>query len=94
VVEGEKPPASPERLRRSAKPEPYDSLKKRAELVRAATRLLHEQGFQVSRDERNEYHGITVDRASRILDALGVQLRSILRPLPGRSKKRVEAAQV
>jgi ribosome-binding protein aMBF1 (putative translation factor) len=31
---------------------------------------------QVSRDERNEYHGITVDRASRILDALGVTLRS------------------
>ena len=31
---------------------------------------------QVSRDERNEYHGISVDRASRILDALGVQLRS------------------
>jgi hypothetical protein len=31
----------------------------------------------VSRDERNEYGGITVDRASRILDALGVELRSI-----------------
>jgi DNA-binding Xre family transcriptional regulator len=31
---------------------------------------------QVSRDERNEYHGITVDRASRILDALSVQLKS------------------
>jgi DNA-binding Xre family transcriptional regulator len=31
---------------------------------------------QVSRDERNEYHGITVDRVSRILDALGVQLTS------------------
>lgn len=31
---------------------------------------------QVSRDERNEYHGITVDRASRTLDALGVQLKS------------------
>lgn len=31
---------------------------------------------QVSRDERNEYHGITVDRASRLLDALGVQLKS------------------
>lgn len=25
----------------------------------------------VSRDERNEYHGITVERAQRILDALG-----------------------
>jgi ribosome-binding protein aMBF1 (putative translation factor) len=31
---------------------------------------------QVSRDERNEYHAVTVDRASRILDALGVDLRS------------------
>jgi hypothetical protein len=31
---------------------------------------------QVSRDERNEYHGITVERASRILDALGVRMRS------------------
>jgi DNA-binding transcriptional regulator YiaG len=31
---------------------------------------------QVSRDERNEYQGVTVDRASRILDALGVTLKS------------------
>lgn len=31
---------------------------------------------QVSRDERNEYHGITLDRAARVLDALGVELRS------------------
>ncbi len=36
---------------------------------------IHES--QVSRDERNEYHGISVDRASRILDALGVRLKSI-----------------
>lgn len=28
---------------------------------------------QISRDERNEYHGITVERANRILDVLGVQ---------------------
>jgi DNA-directed RNA polymerase specialized sigma subunit len=35
---------------------------------------IHES--QVSRDERNEYHGITVERATRVLDALGVQLRS------------------
>lgn len=27
---------------------------------------------QISRDERNEYHGITLERAQRILDALGV----------------------
>lgn len=31
---------------------------------------------QVSRDERNEYHGITVERVSRILDALAVRLTS------------------
>lgn len=31
---------------------------------------------QVSRDERNEYHGITIERASRVLDAMGVQLKS------------------
>ena len=31
---------------------------------------------QVSRDERNEYHGITLDRATRILEALGVEVRS------------------
>jgi len=31
---------------------------------------------QVSRDERNEYHGITLDRAARVLDTLGVELRS------------------
>jgi hypothetical protein len=32
---------------------------------------------QISRDERNEYHGITVERASRILDAMNVRLRSL-----------------
>ncbi len=31
---------------------------------------------QVSRDERNEYHGITLDRAAKILEALGVAVRS------------------
>jgi ribosome-binding protein aMBF1 (putative translation factor) len=31
---------------------------------------------QVSRDERNEYHGITVERAARILELLSVKLRS------------------
>jgi ribosome-binding protein aMBF1 (putative translation factor) len=31
---------------------------------------------QVSRDERNEYHGITVERAARILDTLGVEVLS------------------
>ncbi len=31
---------------------------------------------QVSRDERNEYHGITLERAARILELLGVELRT------------------
>jgi DNA-directed RNA polymerase specialized sigma subunit len=31
---------------------------------------------QVSRDERNEYHGISVERASEILDAIGVDFKS------------------
>ncbi len=34
---------------------------------------------QVSRDERNEYHGVTVERASRILDAMGVECLSEIR---------------
>ncbi|RIK82577.1 MAG: transcriptional regulator [Planctomycetota bacterium] len=33
---------------------------------------------QVSRDERNEYHGVTVERAGRVLGALGVELRSVV----------------
>jgi ribosome-binding protein aMBF1 (putative translation factor) len=37
---------------------------------------------QVSRDERNEYHGISVERVSRILDALGVRLTSTVEHLP------------
>ncbi len=31
---------------------------------------------QVSRDERNEYHGITVERASHILDELNAEMHS------------------
>ena len=47
---------------------------------------------QISRDERNEYHAITVDRASRILDALGVELRSVFEePLVSRSTVLEEA---
>jgi transcriptional regulator with XRE-family HTH domain len=53
---------------------------------------IHES--QVSRDERNEYHGITVERASRVLDALGVTVSTKsaglvpgARPLGGRQSK-------
>ena len=38
--------------------------------------LLGTHESQVSRDEHNEYHNITLERANRILDALGVELRS------------------
>lgn len=31
---------------------------------------------QVSRDERNEYHGITIERGQRILEVLGVELHT------------------
>ncbi len=37
---------------------------------------------QVSREERNEYHGITVDRAREILDVLGVEIRSTVEIRP------------
>lgn len=39
-----------------------------------ATRLgVHES--QVSRDEKNDYHGATIDRASKVLAAIGVSFR-------------------
>ena len=31
---------------------------------------------QVSRDERNEYHGVSVERVTKILEALGAELRT------------------
>ena len=31
---------------------------------------------QVSRDERNEYHGITLERASRIIDVIGLAVQT------------------
>lgn len=47
-----------------------------------AARLgVHES--QVSRDERNEYSSISVERAQRILEALEVELVSELRPAEG-----------
>jgi DNA-binding transcriptional regulator YiaG len=47
---------------------------------------IHES--QVSRDERNEYHGITVERAARVLDALGVRLISVFdQPISNTSKQ-------
>jgi hypothetical protein len=39
---------------------------------------------QVSRDDRNEYFGIMLERAAKILDALNVRLRTqvAIEPLP------------
>jgi transcriptional regulator with XRE-family HTH domain len=55
---------------------------------------------QVSRDERNEYHGLTVERATRIFNALGVKATTAftvpprqdgVSPQPRPRKKPVEA---
>lgn len=43
---------------------------------RQLAELLSVHESQVSRDERNEYFNITVERASRILNALGVELKT------------------
>lgn len=37
---------------------------------------------QVSRDEHNEYHGITVDRVQRVLDAMNETLTSQVEDKP------------
>jgi ribosome-binding protein aMBF1 (putative translation factor) len=41
---------------------------------------------QVSRDERNEYYGITIERAARIFDALGVQITTRVQNVPVMAK--------
>lgn len=43
---------------------------------RELARRLGVHESQVSRDERNEYFGITLERAVKVLDALGVRLRT------------------
>jgi DNA-binding XRE family transcriptional regulator len=43
---------------------------------RELARRLEVHESQVSRDERNEYYGITLERAVKILDALKVRLHS------------------
>lgn len=48
---------------------------------------------QVCRDERNEYHGITIERAAAILDAFNLELDSFFkRPLILKKTKRTKAA--
>ncbi|TQE96694.1 MAG: helix-turn-helix transcriptional regulator [Spiribacter salinus] len=44
---------------------------------------------QVSRDENNEYRGVTAERAQRILEALGVRFRAeVEEPILGNESKR------
>ena len=43
---------------------------------REVARRLGVRESHVSRDERNEYFGITLERAARVLDALNVRLHS------------------
>ena len=43
---------------------------------RELARRLGVHESQVSRDERNEYFGITLERAAKILDALNVRLHT------------------
>ena len=40
---------------------------------------------QISRDERNEYHNIGVDRAEKILQALGVTVKTVVERVEGRA---------
>ena len=51
---------------------------------RELARRLGAHETQVSRDERNEYFGITLERAAKILEALNVRLRTqvAIEPLP------------
>ncbi len=50
-----------------------------------ATRLGVDQS-QVSRDEKNEYHGASIDRVQKILDAMGVKTKTIVE-LPNTPRK-------
>ena len=51
---------------------------------------------QISRDERNEYQGITVERANRILEALGAELRTniVTTPHPNANSSRGESVLI
>src|SRR5260370_11892886 len=53
---------------------------------RELARRLSVHESQVSRDERNEYFGITLERAVKILDALNVRLHTKVEIEPPRSR--------
>ncbi len=52
---------------------------------REPARRLNVHESQVSRDERNEYFGITVERAVKMLDGLDVRLRTTVEIAPPRT---------
>ena len=55
---------------------------------RELAELLQVHESQISRDERNEYHGVTVEKVNRILDMLGADVRSeVVSPGVGASGK-------
>lgn len=49
---------------------------------------------QVSRDERNDYHGVTVERANRIIEALGFELHYSVSSARRRAKSKPRPASV
>ena len=52
---------------------------------RELARRLNVHESQISRDERNEYFGITLERAVKVLDALNVRLRTKVEIEPPRA---------
>ena len=56
---------------------------------RALAERLAVSETQVSRDERSEYHGVTVERANKILEALDVEVTSVVASL-GSSRRVVK----
>lgn len=48
---------------------------------------------QVSRDERNDYHGVTIDRANRIIEALGFVLHYNVAPTGNRRASKTRPVQ-
>jgi ribosome-binding protein aMBF1 (putative translation factor) len=84
-----------ERLKRGEFEEQLDNLRGLGQLLitsrisqgisqRELAKRLGVHESQVSRDERNEYFGITLDRAVKVLDALSVRLTTkvVIEPLP------------
>ena len=59
---------------------------------RDLAKLLKVHKSQVSRDERNEYHGITLERATRILDALGLRVKTTVEVDTIRNSREMEIA--